>query len=544
MSSHGDGLGETCKFGHYIKTYHGNLDHKIQKGIESGDIDGLDHEKINSLDDIIDAPYKQLKVSSNSQGLPRAAALDAADKFDDDLDYNVHKTEERIFVSPQSNLHGEYMQRRQQAEQNIKNTMQNLSQLRKQRHMLEHDIRKLRTRAEDMRTGNEVQVKGDFIELVDGAGAAGGQGGDEASLKFYRDNNIYPSIVADFNEMRGLDDLKDPEDSEYNNPRLNDVPNNEKAILRKKYSMYEKWKDMYGSEIQRKLQDLKSELKRIERSIDETEEWLEPYARDMVMINEGSIKEYKEDMTKYFQFKGTSTLSRHMEFICYRPLKNDGENILVVDEEDDATHYRVMVLKIFHLNFAGFEQPQTPQNGPSVAAIRWHPMIVCKHVFENFFQKKIDEKGDKLDQILDDYQGTLDDSQGKEIRKARTDKGYQIREVREKVGGKVEGGVSIEFSATLRRVEDGIDQPEKISEKYGEEVLKAFEEVIDKDLTEESVEDSKMYNGFKKKIRKFTGQVDKSVIPKKANPMGDLKSEFKYDYYYDYKLGLNLYTMK
>ncbi|MFB6147853.1 MAG: hypothetical protein ABEJ66_03130, partial [Candidatus Nanohaloarchaea archaeon] len=253
--SHGE-PGRTCKFGHVLQA-----NSQDDKGDTSGGIDGEVYDKVvngewDSLDDlpgglesIAGDAFKTLKVSAGSQGFPRTMAFAAADTWDDDLDYKVRKTEEKIFVSPQSNLHGEYMQRKQQAEQNVRNTMQNISQLMKQKHMLEHDIRKLRSRAEAMRTGDETTIKGDFIELVDGAGAAGQQGGDEASLKFYRDNNIYPSIVADFQEMRGLDDLKDPEDSEYDEPRLNEVPNNEKAILKKKWTMYEKWKDLYGSEV-------------------------------------------------------------------------------------------------------------------------------------------------------------------------------------------------------------------------------------------------------------------------------------------------------
>ncbi|MFB6217538.1 MAG: hypothetical protein ABEJ72_11345, partial [Candidatus Aenigmatarchaeota archaeon] len=250
MSSHGPEDGDTCKFGHTFEVHDQDgtgspPGEETRKKILKEEITSVsdlanddDYRMGDLLRGIMGDPFKHLEVGANSQGLPHMFILDAADRFDDNWGWDVKKTMERIFVSPQSNLHAEFMQRKQQAEQNIKNTMQNLTQLKKQKHMLEHDIRKLRSRAEAMRRGEETQIKGDFIELVDGAGASG-QGGDEASLKFYRDNNFFPSIVADFNEMDSLEDLEEDGD-------LAELPANEKAVLKKKYTMYEKWKDLYG----------------------------------------------------------------------------------------------------------------------------------------------------------------------------------------------------------------------------------------------------------------------------------------------------------
>ncbi|MFB6214085.1 MAG: multiprotein-bridging factor 1 family protein [Candidatus Nanohaloarchaea archaeon] len=566
MSGHGE-PGETCKFGHVLLANdHDNpgssdsgIPSSVRDRVVSGEISDLEeleaaHKNFDdisspkSLSDLCGEPFKNVKVQAKSQGFPRAAIFDAADKWDEDLDYSVHKTEEKIFVSPQSNLHGEYMQRKQQAEQNVRNTMQNISQLTKQKHMLEHDIRKLRSRAEAMRTGDEKEttLKGDFIELVDGAGAAGQQGGDEASLKFYRDNNIYPSIVADFQEMRGLDDLKDPEDSEYDDPRLDDIPNNEKAILRKKWSMYEKWKDLYGSEVQRKLKDLKQQLRSIESSIERTKEWLDPYVRDMVMINQGGLEDLKAETSDfYFGFKGTSTQARRLEFIAYRPMKNDHGKLTVIEDESEATHYRVIFIHGIHVNLAGWEQPQSPAQGPSSSTIFWHPVIVCRHVFENFFKEKIQRQADLFEQVVDEYKGVQKGSEGEKLRNAREEKNMSVRELREKVNEEVE--VPVSFSSTIRRVEDGIDQPGELNEEYGEneDVLKIIEDVLDMEEGFGSdTEEEDMHEGIDRKLREFTGQVDEFYLLRHQNPLDELKNEMKFNFYYDFKLGLGLYTMK
>lgn len=565
--SHG-GPGETCDFGHVLLTNNGEdkgdlegaVDSGVREKVVNGEISDLEelenaHKNFDDIDspkglkDLCGEPFKDVKVSASSQGFPRAAAFDAADKWDEDLDYNVKKTEEKIFVSPQSNLHGEYMQRKQQAEQNIKNTMQNISQLTKQKHMLEHDIRKLRSRAEAMRTGDEKEttIKGDFIELVDGAGAAGQQGGDEASLKFYRDNNIYPSIVADFQEMRGLDDLKDQDDSKYDNPRLNDIPENEKAILRKKWAMYEKWKDLYGSEVQRKLKDLKSQLRSVESSIEQTKEWLEPYVRDMVMINEGGLEDLKAEMQHfYFSFKGTSTQTRRLEFICYKPMVNHHGTLQIADSPEEATHYRIIYIDTIHVNLAGWEQPQSPAGGPSSAEMKWHPIVVCKHVFENFFQKKIERQAQMFEEVLEDYKGLPKSSEGEKLRNAREQNDMSVRELREEVSEEIDGGVPVEFSSTIRRVEDGIDQPEAL-EDYSDDkdVLEIIEDILEMDEGFGGDHDEEdMPQGLNRKIRELTGQVDEFYLQPHQNPMDDLRNEMKFNFYYDYKLGLGLYTMK
>ncbi len=537
--SHGDEPGKTCHFGHVVMPVKGEIDHELKKRVQSGEIGNLDQLRNagNSIGDLCGNPYKTVKVISGSQGAPRAAAFQAVDKLDDDLDYTAKKLSESIFVSPQSQLHSEYMQRKNQAEQNVRDTMRNISNLIQQKHMLEHDIRKLRTRAENMRSGDENILKGDFIELVDGAGAAGGQGGDEASLKFYRDNNIYPSIVADFQEMSSLEDLEEGE-------KLGELPNNEKAILRKKWAMYEKWKDLYGSEIQRKLKELKQQLKSIERSIDETEEWLEPYVRDVKMINEKSRDELKAEFSHYFDFRGTSTQFRTMEFVAYRPMVNGGRMLEVVEDGSNATHYRMIYIHVTHINLAGFEQPQTPAQGPSVAIIKWHPVVICRHVFEKFFQKRVEEHANQFEQVLKDYHGELQTERGSKIQEARSDKGFKVREVREKIKEELDREIPVEFSSTLRRVEDGIDTPNTIEKRYGEGVLEALETVLEIELGEEDEDaDEEMYRGIQKELREFTGLVDEFKIPASADPVGDFQNHFKFDFYYDFKVDLGLFVM-
>lgn len=539
-------------FGYVFKTANGS---PWEGDVRSGKINSLEDvrsdEGPGSIKGLMGDPWKTLKVKSSTRGgPPYGFAINSADKFDDDLEYTVEKVEESVYVSPDSQLHNQLMQQHQNAEQRVKETKRNLSQLLKQKHMLEHDIRKLRSRIEDIEEGNETRIKADFVELVDGAGAAGQGGGDRAALKFLRDQNIYPSIVADFNEMDSLDDLKtakdkasgsdDRDEEDFEDGKLAHLPANVKAILRKKYAMYEKWKDMYGSEIQRKLRELKGELKGLERAIEETEQYLEPYVRDMEMINNRSQSQLASDLKRHIQLRGYSSMFTEREYIIYRGLKNTGEDVRVTDDEDEITHYRVVFLHQVHANLAGGEEPTDPKQGPSVVKVFWHPAIVDKFTFENIFKARIDEVEKDLRLKIQDYTGNIDTKQGEKLKKARHEKEMSVSDLREALEEELEETLPLEVSAHIRRVEDGLDELEHV---FSEEQIKALDEVLDSDFHEESESGPEFYDGIREKLKIFTGQIDEYVVDEET-AWGDLEHELKFEYYYDLKIGLGLFTMK
>ena len=540
-------------FGYVFKTAN---DSPWEGDVRKGKIESLEdvrgEDGPGSIKGLMGEPWKTLKVKSSTRGgPPYGFAINSADKFDNDLDYTVEKVEESTYVSPDSQLHNQLMQQHQNAEQRVKETKRNLSELLKQKHMLEHDIRKLRSRIEDIEEGNETRIKADFVELVDGAGASGQGGGDRAALKFLRDQNIYPSIVADFNEMSSFDDLKSAEDKasesedkdaeDFEDGKLSHLPANVKAILRKKHAMYEKWKDMYGSEIQRKMQELKGELKGLERAIEETEEYLEPYVRDMEMINNKSQEELASDLRRHIQLRGYSSMFTQREYIIYRGLKNTGEDIVGTDDEDEITHYRVMFLHQVHANLAGGAEPTDPKQGPSVVKVFWHPAIVDKFTFENIFKERIDEVEKDLKLKIQEYKGEIDTKQGEKLKKVRHKQDMSVRELREALEEEIGEQIPLEVSSRIRRVEDGLDQLDVV---FNDDQLKALDEVLDTDIHEDSESSGPdFYQGIDRKIKIFTGQIDEYMVDEDT-AWGDFEHELKFEYYYDLKIGLGLFTMK
>lgn len=527
-------------FGHVFETPNGS---PFQSQLESGEISTLKEvrEEAGSLKALMGEEWRSLKVKSGDRGgAPYGLAIEAPDKFDDDLDYTVEKIQEDVYVSPQSQLHSQLMQQKQQAEQRVKETKRNLSELLKQKHMLEHDIRKLRSRVEDIQEGNETRLKADFVELVDGAGASGQGGGDRAALKFLRDQNIYPSIVADFNQMDSLEDLKS--DEEGGTGKLAYLPENVKAILRKKYAMYEKWLDMFGSEVQRKLDELKGELKGVERAIEETEQYLEPYVRDMEMLNNKSREELVDDLQRHIQLRNYSSMFTDRRYIIYRGLKNTRDDIVVTDDEDEITHYRLVLCHTVHANLASSEEP-TQSTGPSVLKVFWHPAIVDKFLFENIFKKRIDEMQEDFERKVMEYTGNIDTEKGKDLQNARTKQGMSVADLREGMEEELDENLPLEVSARIRKVEDGL---EELEDQFTEEQIRAMEEVLEESLMDHGDGGEEFVTGMDKKLKKFTGQTDRYYLDKdmRKTAWGDMHHEMTFRYYYDLKIGLGLYTMK
>jgi len=119
----------------------------------------------------------------------------------------------------------------------------------------------------------------------------------------------------------------------------------------------------------------------------------------------------------------------------------------------------------------------------------WFPAIVCKHVFENIFQQKINKSKNEFDEMMADYVGDFKSTEGTEMKREREDKEISIHQLREKVKEKLEQmaeedddidtHVDIEFSATIRRVEDGFDEPDHIADAYSKNHLKAIDDILD-----------------------------------------------------------------
>lgn len=326
---------------------------------------------------------KQLAIDSSTKGLPMNSYYYAIDILDYRYDYEVHKVREYFNISPRSDFYENMMQKRQKAEQQINRVLSNIADLYKNKHMLEHDIRKLKERVKSFKQaeeGDNEGLKADYVDLVDVHTG-------RRSIEQMQVNNIFPTLVADFYMMESKDDLTDGP--------LADLPESEKAVLRKKWELYERWKQEFEQAVKSKLNDLERRLRSVESSIERTEEWLRPYVRAMKDI-ETTKDEELDRMTSPHLVEGYSTYWRDIRIVSWKGMPEDAS---------DPKHYNVIVLDIKHLDIADLERPGSLGGGSEILLYQFREYLVCEHVLNLIFKGQVDKRKNEVERFIKKYKG-------------------------------------------------------------------------------------------------------------------------------------------
>lgn len=332
-----------------------------------------------------EAHQRKIKISAGSQGIPVDAYIATVDNLDTKFDYTVKKVGEWLQANPGSQMHQEMQQRRQNAEQQINRVLSSLSDLYQQKHLLEHDLRTLEKKAEHFEDQDEDALKADFVDNVD-------QHTGRSSILQMQANDVFPSITADFYSMNSLDDLTDG--------HLSDLPEQEKAVLRKKWKLYQKWKEKFGSAVHDKVEDLQRRLDSVHTSIEQTENWIKPYVQTVKQM-EGDPESRLEEMTDPYMMEGYASSVRGIKVVAHKPVRK-AEN----DEgEEVVTHRAVITIDVAHISLGGSEQPQAPGQGAEVVIMDFSEYVVCEHIFDEVFQPQIEERENEVKRYVNSYVG-------------------------------------------------------------------------------------------------------------------------------------------
>lgn len=324
-------------------------------------------------------PERKIGIGASSQGVPMDSYFFFIDMIDYRYDYDVEKVREHISISLKSQYYQEMSERRKRAENSIRETMGNISDLYQQKHLLEHDIRKLEERVKSFdqaEEGMDEALKADFVDLVDA------NTGKHSILQMQA-NNIFPSITADFYRMETEEDL-------IEDGTLSDLPESEKAMLRKKWRLYQNWKEEFGKNVRQKLEDLEMRYNSIKTSIEQTEEWLRPYVRTVKQVH-GTEQEDLDRLTDPYLVQGYASSWRDIKLIC---------------KQRGNSHYQdVIVPKIQHLTVGGTKQPNAPGGGGEAVIFDLKEYLVCDHVYEEVFQPQIEAKKSEVKRFIERYRG-------------------------------------------------------------------------------------------------------------------------------------------
>ncbi len=217
------------------------------------------------------------------------------------------KIKDSVYVNP---IHKGFFDlilgQKEQLEQKIKQGLVGISQSIADLELVEHDIRvykqykeyldMLDSDDEDERRKAELSLKTIFVDQVDfHVGSQGGQGGPgRLSMAFMRNNNIMPTIVDDFMEIKSIEDVR----QNSQNQKLMYLPTVEKRMLEVKYNSYLDWLSDFNKAVRERLSRLESLHKSRLKTVEEYKEWLKPTIARHKLISdalesEGGRKDYK-----------------------------------------------------------------------------------------------------------------------------------------------------------------------------------------------------------------------------------------------------------
>ena len=380
-----------------------------------------------------DKHQRFLVISASSQGAPLSIYMKFSSLIGEE-GYDKHKVKENFKASTGSQLEQEMNQRHQQAQQQVNRSLGGLEDLYKKKQLLEHDLRKLEQKKEHYgvnpddydskkelkkalkrlgKTDEELEdkskdeleeiaeesqkeeaLKADFVDEVD-------QHTGRNSILQMQANNIFPSITADFYSMKSLKDLTDG--------HLSELPEQEKAMLRKKWKLYQKWKEKFEGGLNSKLDTIRKRLNSVETSIQQTKEFLRPYV-ETIRVMQGDFDEKMDLIDENELYQGYSSAIRTIKMIA--------EKVVNTDSSGSPAHRDVIVANVTHINLAGPDQPQSPSRGPSKIKIKFKSYLVCEHIFQEVFQPQIDARRNDVERYIKGLIGEdLEDSEKTHLEK-------------------------------------------------------------------------------------------------------------------------------
>ena len=194
--------------------------------------------------------------------------------------YKIVKVSEAIDVSPE---HQQYWQitlaQKEALEQKIKQSLVSISQSVADLELVLTDLQRyeefarwlkdLESEEKEKRKRAELLLKSMFVDQVDYHVGGTGEGPGRLSMVFMRNRNIMPTIVQDFMQMESKKDLEP-------GGRFANIPEVEKNFLRTKWMAYEEWLKIFRSNVQRRLDELRTLAESRKKTIEEMREWIKP----------------------------------------------------------------------------------------------------------------------------------------------------------------------------------------------------------------------------------------------------------------------------
>jgi hypothetical protein len=199
------------------------------------------------------------------------------------MEFIVRKVDEWIEVSPAHKAYYDMvLGEKEKIEIKIKTVIDDMIRHISDLELIEHDLRRYREFLDYIEKNDEHSLKAIFIDQVDFYAGEGAPG--RLSMSFMQQNNIFPTIIQDFFEMKSEEDLE-------KNERLKKLPKVEKDMLKTKWRSYQEWKSLFGNEVKNRYSRLKELVDSKKKMIEESREFIKPYIARHKLLEEGLSRE-------------------------------------------------------------------------------------------------------------------------------------------------------------------------------------------------------------------------------------------------------------
>jgi len=220
----------------------------------------------------------------------------------DGFHYEVKKYKDWIEINPNSPYHQDILQRKQSLEQNVGRILSNMSDMRRDIELINHDLRKFEQVLGHFKENKQDSLKSDFVDLVDSQ-TPSGMHKLVASGKF-------PTLVIDFFKIENKEDIE----------KLK-VSNSEKGLLRTKWMLYQEWLKMYSKGVEERVKMLREELNNRKAAIENYKKSIEPYLKAIhkIKISQSDPEDYS-GLDDPMMIEGYDTTVSGVELWCWAPI--------------------------------------------------------------------------------------------------------------------------------------------------------------------------------------------------------------------------------
>ncbi len=249
---------------------------------------------------------RKLKIKGVA-GFPTDVYFKIISLLKDKYNYEVKKYRDWLEINPTSPYQQDILQKKQALEQSVGRILSNISDMRRDIELINHDLRKFEQVLNHFRENKFDSLKSDFVDLVDSQTPSG--------MHKLVSSGKFPTLVIDFFKIEKKEDID----------KLK-VSNSEKGLLKTKWMLYQEWLKMYSRGVEERVRMLRAELNNRQAAVENYKKSVEPYLKAIhkIKIAQGGPEDYT-GLDDPMMVEGYNTSVSGVELFCWKEISAETE---------------------------------------------------------------------------------------------------------------------------------------------------------------------------------------------------------------------------